>query len=160
VLTTTNATGTNGLTCLPKHGGAQDNIILVTHPITDQRCLASTIARREHWPQSHRGPPHMLLLISHFSNMWVSSVSGIIIVNTDTTNNETSMTQQLISYSTQNFPCWASNPRVPVQVYIIKYRPAPASDKCYADTKCFIHIINYRLKSFDLLKKNTSKSVG
>jgi hypothetical protein len=39
VLTTANAAGTNGLTCLPKHGGAQDNKFLVTHPMTDQRCL-------------------------------------------------------------------------------------------------------------------------
>jgi hypothetical protein len=37
---------TNGLTCLPKHGGAQDNKFLVTHPMTDQRCLTSAIARR------------------------------------------------------------------------------------------------------------------
>jgi hypothetical protein len=45
-LTTANAAGTNGLTCLPKHGGARDNKFLVTHPMTDQRCLASAIARR------------------------------------------------------------------------------------------------------------------
>jgi hypothetical protein len=25
--------GTNGFTCLPKHGGAQDNQFLVTHPM-------------------------------------------------------------------------------------------------------------------------------
>jgi hypothetical protein len=30
VLTTLNATGTNGLTCLPKHEGARDNKFLVT----------------------------------------------------------------------------------------------------------------------------------
>jgi hypothetical protein len=30
--------GTNGLTCLPKHGGARDNKFFVTHPMTDQRC--------------------------------------------------------------------------------------------------------------------------
>jgi hypothetical protein len=46
VLTTANAAGTNGLTCLPKHGEAQDNKFLVTHPMTDQRCLTSAIARR------------------------------------------------------------------------------------------------------------------
>jgi hypothetical protein len=45
VLTIANAAGTNGLTCLPEHGGAQDNKFLVTHPITDQRCLTSAIAR-------------------------------------------------------------------------------------------------------------------
>jgi hypothetical protein len=28
-----NAAGTNGLTCLPKHGGALDNNFLVTHQI-------------------------------------------------------------------------------------------------------------------------------
>jgi hypothetical protein len=34
VLTTENAAGTNGLTCLPKHGGAHDNKFLITH-LTD-----------------------------------------------------------------------------------------------------------------------------
>jgi hypothetical protein len=43
---TVNAAGTNGLTCLPKYGGARDNTFLVTHPMTDQRCLTSVIARR------------------------------------------------------------------------------------------------------------------
>jgi hypothetical protein len=46
LLTTVNAAGTNGLTCLPKHRGEQDKKILVTHPMTDQRCSASAIARR------------------------------------------------------------------------------------------------------------------
>jgi hypothetical protein len=46
VLTTANAAGTNGLTCFPKHGGGRDNKFLVTHPMTDQRCLTSAIARR------------------------------------------------------------------------------------------------------------------
>jgi hypothetical protein len=30
---TANAAGTNGLTCLPRHGGARDDKVLVTHPI-------------------------------------------------------------------------------------------------------------------------------
>jgi hypothetical protein len=34
VLTSTNAIETNGLTCLPKFGGARDNKFLVTHPMT------------------------------------------------------------------------------------------------------------------------------
>jgi hypothetical protein len=34
-LTTANTAGTNGLTCLPKHG-AQDDKFLVTHPIQSQ----------------------------------------------------------------------------------------------------------------------------
>jgi hypothetical protein len=38
VLTTVNAAGTNGLACLPKHGGARDNKSLVTHPMTNQCC--------------------------------------------------------------------------------------------------------------------------
>jgi hypothetical protein len=42
----TNAAGTNGLTCLPEHGGARDNKFLVTYPMTDQDCLASAIVRR------------------------------------------------------------------------------------------------------------------
>jgi hypothetical protein len=35
-LTTANTAETNGLTCLPKHGGAQDNKFLVTHLMTDR----------------------------------------------------------------------------------------------------------------------------
>jgi hypothetical protein len=46
VLTTANTAGTNGLTCLTKHGKARDNKFLVTHPMTDQRCLTSAIARQ------------------------------------------------------------------------------------------------------------------
>jgi hypothetical protein len=42
VLTIANAAGTNGLTCLPKHGGDRDNKLLVTHLLTDQCCLTST----------------------------------------------------------------------------------------------------------------------
>ncbi|RVE50577.1 hypothetical protein evm_004804 [Chilo suppressalis] len=44
VLTTADAAGTNGLTCLPKHGGARDSKFLVTHPMTDhcESCLTST----------------------------------------------------------------------------------------------------------------------
>jgi hypothetical protein len=34
-LTTANATGTNGLTCLPKHEGVRDNKFLVTHLMTN-----------------------------------------------------------------------------------------------------------------------------
>jgi hypothetical protein len=34
---TANLAGTNGLTCLLKHGGAQDNTFLVTHPLTNLR---------------------------------------------------------------------------------------------------------------------------
>jgi hypothetical protein len=45
MLTTVIAAGTS-LTCLPKPGGARDNTFLVTHPMTDQHYLTSTIARR------------------------------------------------------------------------------------------------------------------
>jgi hypothetical protein len=48
VLTTANAAGTNDLTCLPNHWGAPDNKFLVTHPMIDQSCLTSAIARTEH----------------------------------------------------------------------------------------------------------------
>jgi hypothetical protein len=37
VLTTANAAGTNGLTCLPKHEGVRDNKFLVTHPLLNFR---------------------------------------------------------------------------------------------------------------------------
>jgi hypothetical protein len=39
--------GTNGLRCLSKHGVARDIKFLVTHPMTDQRCLTSAIARTD-----------------------------------------------------------------------------------------------------------------
>ncbi|RVE41923.1 hypothetical protein evm_013417 [Chilo suppressalis] len=35
VLTTADAAGTNGLTCLPKHGRARDSKFMVSHPMTD-----------------------------------------------------------------------------------------------------------------------------
>jgi hypothetical protein len=40
VLTTANAARTNGLTCLPEHGGVRENKFLVPQPLIDQRCLA------------------------------------------------------------------------------------------------------------------------
>ncbi|CAG9784926.1 unnamed protein product [Diatraea saccharalis] len=54
VLTTANAAGTNGLTCLPKYGVA--NNFLVTHPVTDpcESCLTTTIAGRRAYPLRHR----------------------------------------------------------------------------------------------------------
>ncbi|RVE42535.1 hypothetical protein evm_012815 [Chilo suppressalis] len=46
VLTTADAAGTNGLTCLPKHGEARDSKFLFTHPMIDhcESCLISTTA--------------------------------------------------------------------------------------------------------------------
>jgi hypothetical protein len=38
---------------LPKRELAWDNKFLVTHPMTDQSCLISAIARRPHWPRGH-----------------------------------------------------------------------------------------------------------
>jgi hypothetical protein len=35
-----------GLTCVPKSGGARNNKLLVTHPMSDQRCLTSAIVRQ------------------------------------------------------------------------------------------------------------------
>jgi hypothetical protein len=37
--------------------GARDNTFLVTHPMTDQRCLTSVITRRSVLTGGHRGPP-------------------------------------------------------------------------------------------------------
>jgi hypothetical protein len=49
MLTTANtAAGTNGLTCLLKHGEARNIKILVTHKMIDQCCLASTTVRQAH----------------------------------------------------------------------------------------------------------------
>jgi hypothetical protein len=49
ILTTANTAGTNGLKCLPKHGGALD----YHHPKTDQRCLTFANAR---WSVLTTGP--------------------------------------------------------------------------------------------------------
>ncbi|RVE49721.1 hypothetical protein evm_005591 [Chilo suppressalis] len=59
VLTTADAAGANGLTCLPKHGGARDSKLLVTHPMTDhcESCLTSTIAAERVNHLRHRAPP-------------------------------------------------------------------------------------------------------
>ncbi|RVE40311.1 hypothetical protein evm_015039 [Chilo suppressalis] len=58
VLTTANAAGTNGLMCLPKHGGARDSKFLVTDPMTDhcESCLTSTIAAERASHLRHRAP--------------------------------------------------------------------------------------------------------
>jgi hypothetical protein len=52
-ITSTNPAGTNGLTCLPKHGDARDNTFLVTPPMTDLcECFlafAITRERTDHW---------------------------------------------------------------------------------------------------------------
>jgi hypothetical protein len=47
MVTTIKITRTNSLKCLPKHGGAQDNKIMVSHQMIDhcERCLTSAIAR-------------------------------------------------------------------------------------------------------------------
>jgi hypothetical protein len=43
---TANSAGTNGFTCLPKHGGTRDNKFLVTHRMIIKRCLTSANVRR------------------------------------------------------------------------------------------------------------------
>ncbi|RVE54887.1 hypothetical protein evm_000254 [Chilo suppressalis] len=60
VLTTADAVGTNGLTCLPMHGGARDSKFLVTHPMTAhcESCLISTIAAGRAKHLRHRAPPN------------------------------------------------------------------------------------------------------
>jgi hypothetical protein len=62
VLTTANATGTNGLACVPKYGGTRDNKFLVE--LTDQCCLISENTRRSVLtvgPSS--SSPHYLIFI-------------------------------------------------------------------------------------------------
>jgi hypothetical protein len=65
------AAGTDSLTCLPKHAGARDNIFLVTHPMTDQCCLTSTIARRAHWLRENL---YKFLKIYNFCNTCPTTV--------------------------------------------------------------------------------------
>jgi hypothetical protein len=56
------------------HGGARDNKILVTHPMTDQCCLASAIARRAHLPRGHRAPSG--LKVGKRNNFVIELVQG------------------------------------------------------------------------------------
>jgi hypothetical protein len=61
-----NAAGTNGLTCLPKHGGNNNQLEIINfgHPSDDcplGLSLASAIARRALWPRGHRAP-HLIYL--------------------------------------------------------------------------------------------------
>ncbi|RVE43502.1 hypothetical protein evm_011836 [Chilo suppressalis] len=49
VLTTADAAGTNGLTCLPKHGGTRDRRFLVTHPMTDHCETGHCLSGCEMW---------------------------------------------------------------------------------------------------------------
>ncbi|CAH0405207.1 unnamed protein product [Chilo suppressalis] len=59
VLTTTDAAGTNGLTCLQKHGGARDSKFLVTHPMIDlcesyrnpQRIVGGSVTTINNYPE-------------------------------------------------------------------------------------------------------------
>jgi hypothetical protein len=78
VLTTANAAGTNGLTCLPKHGGARDNKFLVTHSMPDQRCLTSTIVRRGALTAglSSFSYTHTHLIESGSGNQWAGRISA------------------------------------------------------------------------------------
>jgi hypothetical protein len=47
--TVVSAAETDGLSCLPKHGGARDNKILVTHPMIDfcERCLNRLFSKED-----------------------------------------------------------------------------------------------------------------
>ncbi|RVE50541.1 hypothetical protein evm_004768 [Chilo suppressalis] len=58
VLTTADAAGTNGLTCLPKHRVARDTKFLVSHPMTNhyESCLTSTIVAERANHLRHRAP--------------------------------------------------------------------------------------------------------
>ncbi|CAG9794896.1 unnamed protein product [Diatraea saccharalis] len=63
VYTTVNAAEANGLTCLPKHGVARDNIFFVTHPVADpcESCLRTTIVVRGVYLLHHRATYNLLL---------------------------------------------------------------------------------------------------
>ncbi|RVE46097.1 hypothetical protein evm_009261 [Chilo suppressalis] len=57
VLTTADAAGTNGLTCLPKHGGARDSKCLSPEFDTEQaveRRLLAELARQQHQSEEDR----------------------------------------------------------------------------------------------------------
>jgi hypothetical protein len=57
-MSTANAAGINSLTCLPKQEKAseeaRDNKFLVTHLITDQRCLTSATAGPSNYSKVHK----------------------------------------------------------------------------------------------------------
>jgi hypothetical protein len=101
VLTTSNAAGTNGLTCLPKHGGARDNKFMVIHPMTNQRCLTSAIVRWSAptaWPSSSSGlsavNPLVVFYDTSISEMSLQplggySVSGMYVCTVKSTSDYT-----------------------------------------------------------------------
>ncbi|CAG9789208.1 unnamed protein product [Diatraea saccharalis] len=64
VLTTANAAGTNGLTCLPKHGVARDNNFLVTHP---DRPLRNFLNDNDRRPRRLSTATELLTVIDAFS---------------------------------------------------------------------------------------------
>ncbi|RVE46045.1 hypothetical protein evm_009325 [Chilo suppressalis] len=66
VLTTADAAGTNGLTCLPKHGGVRDSEFSVTHPMTDhcESCLTSALAAERAKHLRHRAPILGIIIIN------------------------------------------------------------------------------------------------
>ncbi|RVE54333.1 hypothetical protein evm_001160 [Chilo suppressalis] len=68
VLTTADAAGTNGLTCLPKHRGAHVIKFLVTHPLTDHcgSCLISTIAAERANHLRHRAPHRQIVMFNFY----------------------------------------------------------------------------------------------
>jgi hypothetical protein len=118
VLTTINTAETKGLTCLPKHGGARDSKFLVTHPMTDQCCLASAIVCRAHWLRSYRAPHQIHVSRSNFHywveflyretffvpTCWVSSEISTYLVNNPA------------SKSPKYFSVWKLNPMVKEQL--------------------------------------------
>jgi hypothetical protein len=89
VQTTANAAGTNGLACLPKYGGARDNELLITHPMTDHHCLTFAIARRSAltWGPSRSSDAYVLPKLLNYETgdkpiaVWSQSISGVSVVN-------------------------------------------------------------------------------
>jgi hypothetical protein len=61
---TANAAGTNGLTCLPKHG-----------EVVNKSCLASTIARRPFIEHSDRGAMELLNMIFYTKIIFLQKLS-------------------------------------------------------------------------------------
>jgi hypothetical protein len=69
VLTTANASETNGLTCLLKLGGVREYNFLISHPMIDQYWLSSAIARRSALTAGHWAPLQhewSLMALMHF----------------------------------------------------------------------------------------------
>ncbi|RVE42848.1 hypothetical protein evm_012497, partial [Chilo suppressalis] len=117
VLTTANAAGTNGLTCLPKHGGARDSKFLVTHPMTDHYENPPEITVERSWVHTGEGfraellctvladPPAEAKFIAMDSEMYHAETDTPAMARTSNLNEELGMVKYVFSDKTGTLTC-------------------------------------------------------